>query len=120
MVLSPKNSINKRQLLGLPWQSSGSGSKLAMQEMQVQSLVGELRSCMPHGVTPIASHPLPKKKQKQKKPQTKGQLLMLLLTIWGTGGKEAMGKLEIVSSPCHPHMDVSIHAQTCVWACAHV
>ena len=45
---------------------------------------------------------------------------MLLLTIWGTGGKEAMGKLEIVSSPCHPHMDVSIHAQTCVWACAHV
>ena len=33
---------------GLPWQSNGYDSMLPMQGAQVPSLMGELRSCVPH------------------------------------------------------------------------
>ena len=37
-------------MLEIPWQSSGQDSELSLLGAQVQSLVGELRSCKPHGV----------------------------------------------------------------------
>ena len=40
----------KKGHLGLAWWSSGLDSALPMQEAQVQSLVGELRSHMPHSM----------------------------------------------------------------------
>ena len=38
---------------GFSWQSSGSGSMLPLHGVWVLSLVGELRSCMPHNVAPL-------------------------------------------------------------------
>ena len=38
-----------RTALGIPWQSSGQASTLSLQRVQVQSLVGELRSPKLHG-----------------------------------------------------------------------
>ena len=38
----------KEKTVGIPWQSSGWDSELPVQGAQVRSLVGELRSCMPH------------------------------------------------------------------------
>ena len=39
----------KREIRGLPWRSSGSDFVLPLQGTQVQSLVREVRSCMPCG-----------------------------------------------------------------------
>ena len=120
MVLSPKNSINKRQLLGLPWQSSGSGSKLAMQETQVQSLVGELRSCMPHGVTPIASHPLPKK-TKTKKTPNQGTAINVVTNYLGHRGKGSHGEAgDRVFSLPPSHGRVYTCTDLCVGVCTRV
>ena len=42
-----KEEKRKRKLWGIPWLSSGWDSVLPLQGAQVQSLVGELRSCKP-------------------------------------------------------------------------
>ena len=51
---------------GLPWCSNGSNSKLPIQGAQFQSLVGELRSHMPHGV---AKNKQTNKKETNKSPK---------------------------------------------------
>ena len=87
-MLSPKKGVNKGQLLGLPWQSSGSGLKLPMQATQVQSLAGELRPCMPRGVTPIASNP----PQKKKKDPNQGTAINVVTNYLGHRGRGSHGE----------------------------
>ena len=58
----------KKMTLGIPWSSSGQDSELPLQGSQVPSLVGELRSSMPHGTA--------KKKNKVKVKIKKKKILL--------------------------------------------
>ena len=68
----------KAELLGLSWRSSGSGLCTSNAEGMVQSLVGELRSCIPRGMAP---------EKKNGYPSTTGQSFSPDVGSWCTEQK---------------------------------
>ena len=90
-----------------------------MQGTQVQSLVRELRSRMPHGVTPIASHPPPSTK-KTKNPN-QGIAINVVPNYLGHGGRGSHGEPgDHVSFLPPSHERVYTCTDLCVGVCTRV